>query len=283
MNIKNILKILAVALMAAAVTACSSSRKAGADSSATPKPGKVAPMRVNDVKSLADTYSAWTSFYAPFSMRLAQPVSFNFSGRATMERDKSIFLSMRVLGMEMASLYANNDSVFLADKFHRYLVAVPFKSLSGRTQLTLGDLQSLLLGQAFFPGRGRLDALNDAQSLFSPAHNGNETILTPRRLPEGATWYFTMDNTPALTKIVVEPDGADAFTMVFTDFVETVAGRAASMVGVDGKFKNKRLEAAIEWNMDKARWDDGRKASKPSYDGYRRLSLADLLTAMKSM
>ena len=275
----HILRLTAAALILASTAACSSHRNAGDAQSS--RPGKVAAMPVSEVAALADTYKPWTSLYAPFSMRLSKPVSFSFSGRATMERDKAILLSLRLLGMEVGSVYIDNDSAFVADKFRRYLVAVPFSAVSARTQLTLPDLQSLLLGRAFFPGSGTIDSGKGAAQQFSPARNGELTILTPRRMPEGATWYFTIDASPALTKLTVEPDGMDEFTVTFSDIVESIAGSVASDIRAQGTFKGKQLDASIEWNMGKAQWNGNRSCDKPDYSGYRRLTIAELLGALK--
>lgn len=278
----HILRLIVVALTVAATAACSSHRNGG-EAAQQSRPGKVAAMPVGEVAALANTYKPWTSLYAPFSMRLSKPMNFSFSGRATMERDKAILLSLRILGMEVGSVYIDNDSAFVADKFHRYLVAVPFSAVSARTQLTLPDLQSLLLGQAFFPGKGTIDTSKGAAQQFSPAHNGELTILTPRRMPEGATWYFTVDASPALTKLTVEPDGLDEFTVTFSDIAESLAGSVASDVRVQGAFKGKQLDATVEWNMGKAQWNGNRTCTKPDYSGYRRLSIAELLAALKKI
>lgn len=95
----------------------------------------------------------WTTLYAPVNVRLAKPMSLSLSGRATMKKDQYIHVSMRVLGMEVAALYLNSDSMFFVDKYHRYLFAEPLAELLGEryADLGVGDIQQIILGQKVLP------------------------------------------------------------------------------------------------------------------------------------
>ena len=259
---------------------CSSKKNAAAPAATSSKRPKVAALRNPEVSELAATYSPWTTFYAPFSMRLSKPVSFNISGRATMVRDQAIQLSMRMLGMEVAVAYINADSATIVDKFHKYIVSVPFPSIAGRTNLTVADLQNLLLGQAFYPGSGTITA-GEADAQFSMEKSGDTLILTPRRTPAGATWYFTVGPGPELKSMSVKPDGLETFMMTFSDIVAGAAGSVASSVEASGSFRDKELKAAVYWNMDKAKWNEPRTIGIPDYSGYKQLSVTDLIQALK--
>jgi len=267
----------AVALSAAS---CSSHKQAAAP---VVHPGKAPSMRVDRVQRIADTYSDWTSFYAPFSMRLEKPSRFSISGRATMEYGRNILLSMRVLGMEVGVVYIDSDSVLVADKFHHYLVALPFSSISSRTTLTLSDLQCLMLGRMFYPGQGCISGTDNPELLFSPAVEGDNLLLTPRRTPYGATWYFTADSSDVLSKLSVDVDGYGDIQVSFADVVRTVAGNAAGYVRATGTFASKNLAASIEWNLGRAEWNGKRRASKPDFSSYTRISPDALIKALKNL
>lgn len=105
----------------------------------------------------SDSYSgrasSWTTLYAPVNVTVDKPMSAGFSGRATMERDKYIHVSMRFIGMEVAAMYIDTDSVCFVDKYHKYVFAESLDNLLGSkySYLTIGDIQQIILGQKSIP------------------------------------------------------------------------------------------------------------------------------------
>ncbi len=274
-------RIFIILLLTITAASCSSNRQQASVPDA--HPGKAPAMRVDRVQQIADTYTAWTSFYAPFSMKLEKPAKFSISGRATMEYGKNIHMSLRILGMEVGVVYIDSDSAYVADKFHRYLVAVPFSAISGRTGLTVADLQSLMLGRIFYPGKGCIGNVYNASDLFSPANEGSNLLLTPRRTPQGATWYYTVNDIDALTGLSVEaPDYGD-INVTFSDVIQTVAGNAAARMDANGTVASKNISASSDWNLGRAQWNSSRTASRPDFSSYKRISTAALLKALKNL
>lgn len=272
--------ILIVAVMAVAIASCSSGRKVA---TAPGNAHKAPAMRVDRMQQIASAYQPWTSFYAPFSMKLDKPARFSVSGRATMEYGHSIHMSLRILGMEVGIVYIDSDSAFVADKFHRYVVAVPFSAISGRTGLTVADMQSLMLGRMFYPGKGSIDSIDNIVDLFSPATAGENILLTPRRTPHGATWYFTVNNLDALSALSVEADSYGDITVAFGDIIQTVAGNVAAHIDASGSIASKEFAASIEWNLGRAQWNGSRSAARPDFSSYQHISVAALLKALKNL
>ena len=95
----------------------------------------------------------WSNFYAPVTVEINRPLSLAVSGRASMENGKYIHLSMRFLGMEMAVVYIDADSVYFVDKYHHYLFAESLQKVLGSkyADMTIKDLQSFILGQKKIP------------------------------------------------------------------------------------------------------------------------------------
>lgn len=255
---------------------CSSQRKAVA-----PAQGRVPPKRTQQVASLAETYKPWRDVYMPFNCRIAQPMGVNLSGRATMVAGECIYLSLRVLGMEVGQVWIDRDSAFVAEKLGKTLVAEPLGRLTARTGLDINDLQALLLGQAFYPGTGALRDPAQASGLFSVVTDNGTMTMTPRRTPAGVTWYFTVNDALSLTGLVVEPDGYKPFTAKFGDPAETGAGRIATSVEVQGSLGAKNVQASVFWNASKSEWDRGASPSKPDWRGYRRMDARKMLDNMK--
>lgn len=240
------------------------------------------PSKAPEAVDLADTYRHWTSFYAPFSMELSQPLSFNLSGRATMVNGEAVNLSLRILGMEVAIVYIDKNEAILVDKFHKQYVKAPLASLTSRTDITLADLQAILLGQAVYPGKGALNSGMKPEKLFSMSPQDEGWIMTPKKANEKVTWYFTVVPGPRLSSLTVEPKGMEAIQATFSDFVEGLAGAVASEINVKGSFKSRKLNFSLEWNMGKAEWDGSRTASAPSVTGYKELSLEQIIKSLKN-
>lgn len=284
-SIHRLLPAVAAAFVMTILGACSSHRSSQTalpgESGANAAPAQSAKKNP-EVADLASTYSHWTSLYAPFSMQLKQPLSFNVSGRATMVNGQAINLSLRVLGMEVAIVYVDTDSAYLVDKFHKQFVAEPLAALTSRTDITIADLQAILLGQAVYPGKGPLKESYKPQNLFSIAGEGDSWVMTPKKTRAGATWYFTVAPGPVLTGLTVEPRGLDPIVARFSDFATALAGNIAQEISVEGKYKTRRLDFTLEWNMGRAEWDSSRTASAPKLEGYRRLSIDQILKSLKS-
>lgn len=104
-------------------------------------------------KRVATTFreqnDAWTTLYASVNVDMSKPMSMGCSGRLTMENDKYIHLSMRFIGMEVAVLYMDKDSIYFVDKYHKYFFAEPLDVILGETyrHLSIGDIQRIFLGQ----------------------------------------------------------------------------------------------------------------------------------------
>ena len=238
-------------------------------------------MNVPEVSTLAQTSSQWETFYAPFSFRCVQPTSLSVSGRATMVRDQYIYLSMRMMGFEVATVYVDRDSAFVADKYHKVYMAEPISSLTARTGITIGDIQDILMGRAFYPGKGTLCLVEEVQAYFSPMEQEDGIVLMPRRIPAGTSWFFTIDDSPELRRLTVEPDGLSPFMAEYGVAIIGDAGSVASSITIAGEVGDRPIEAMCQWNLEKAKWNEPVNEPSLSFRGYRRLSAAELMGALK--
>ena len=266
-------------LLAVVATACSSSRKAVSESST----GRtaVAPRAFAISSQLAETYKDWDDLYVPFSVELYHPISFGLSGRATMVRNKSIHLSMRILGLEMAVAYINQDSVWVVDKFHKYVCATSTSALLKKANFTVGDIQDMMLGRAFYPGTGTLKPSHETDRLFSVNERGDSTLLLPRKIPAGASWHYVLTPGPKLSVIDIALSSGPWLKFNFANIITTVAGSTASQLEVVGAADKLSMKASVEWNLKKAKWNEGRQDDWTPPTGYQRVSLASLIKALK--
>ncbi|MDE6301802.1 MAG: DUF4292 domain-containing protein [Muribaculaceae bacterium] len=269
--------VLVLVFAAAGVSSCSSHRN-----NSKSAPSRVVAKRSPQVGQLADTYRSWTDVYMPFSLRCSAPMSINLSGRATMVAGECIYISLRMLGLEVGQVWIDTDSVFVSEKLGKTLVAEPLERLTVRTGLGIRDLQALMLGQAFYPGSGALTDARKAASEFSVTTKDDNLIMTPRRTPEGAVWYFTVAPDLTLSELTVEPSGMKPFIALFSDFIDSEAGRMASSVSIEGAAASRNIDATLVWSPEKARWNQSDTPSKPSWRGYRRMTARDMLDALKN-
>lgn len=119
-----------------------------------------------------ETEMRWNDIYVPVKLELTEPSRMSISGRAIMVRDQSIYLSLRMIGMEVATVYIDRDSIFATEKMHKQMLAVGFDDALGK-RMTIGELQSLLLGDP----DGKTGKLPKALSYtVERQDNGNVTV-----------------------------------------------------------------------------------------------------------
>ena len=96
-------------------------------------------------KSLTSPTVEWTKASVPFKLNIEGNIS--PSGKVYMARGESIYISVKYIGMEVMSFYADNDSVFLYDKMQNVLVAdrLGNNPITGK-QMDVNQLQDLLFG-----------------------------------------------------------------------------------------------------------------------------------------
>lgn len=269
------------------LAACSTPRHSGSattDSSvpaatpATPRQGATPAERFS---SMTAAYGLWQDVQMPVRATLRSPFSISASGRLTMVRDRLIHISMRVLGMEVAVMQVTPDSIFVADKFHRYLIAESSERLTASTGLTVGDMQSALLGRAFLPGRGPATA--SMAPLLTLENDGEVLRIGPAEAPAGYSWRMSAtaldDGRIALSDMTVSVDGRKAPARAgFTPAPQlTAIGAVAEAVDLQATVAGKKIDARLTYSPDQARWNSGATPSLPTLRGYTRVSISTLL------
>lgn len=132
MKTSGILLSIAIAV-AMAATGCRSNRSAVDNAQTTP---------VERVET-----GKWKNLYVPVTMDIIKPMEFSCSGRATMVNGESIYLSMRMFGMEVGSFYATPDEAVLAMRApSKVAVEMPIFDRLQQSGLTFSDIQEALLG-----------------------------------------------------------------------------------------------------------------------------------------
>lgn len=242
--------------------------------------------------NLAASYAPWTSMSAPMKIEVSEPVRFSASGKAEMVKGQCISMVFRKIGIKVAELYVDRDSVMFVVKPLKIAYTESFARFSNSTGLTLDDLQSALLGQAFVPGRGTVGAGSLSAFTLAAAAGGTagedvvRWTMTPRRSPDEI--YFTAatpmpfgSEASRLEAVGVNAGGGVKFE--YSDFANTGAGLIGSRTNLRATFGGKSLSGSLRWTADRTDWNKPLTVGRPSIPvDYRRLDTAAMLRIIQN-
>lgn len=223
--------------------------------------------------SLEGSYGEWQTVKMPVTLNLNSPKSFNIGGTLTMERERSVHISFRFFGMEVASLMVTQDSIFATYKLDRIYFAESIRDLMGGFPATVGNLQDLMLGRPFVLGDGA-----PTLSRCRLSGNGASWTITPDFAPMGMSYDFTVDTpTGNVEKLTVNLPSRNPITAAYSDFSTSATGPLAGSTAIATRTSAAKLEGEIVLNPKKAEWnkDAGKSWSVPK--GYTRVRAEEIL------
>lgn len=208
----------------------------------------------NATKTPSRPVSEWHELQIPVRVSVKSPMSMSLSGRATMVRDSLINISMRVFGFEVAVVNITADSIFVVDKHNKYYFAEPLSSVMGSHQISVGQIQDLILGR-------------DTESLLLA------------RLAESPGTSDIQTN----TLLFRNPGSQEPVTVYFNDYVSTDFGPLASDVSISAPVRGMDISASLTWSAEDAKWNTAPRITfKAPGSGYRRLTVDRIRSFFKS-
>ena len=244
-------KLAYILLLAVVLAGCRSQKQTVVPSSDSAGFAALSPKKQHEV--VGKSFIPWQWAYIPANVALAEPASISGGGRLTMQRDSLIHLSLRVLGMEVAVLYADTDSVYAIDKFHKYYLAESLDRIMASSGLSLGDIQDMLLGQALPPANG--------------------SRMCTATLADGAVAALDFD--------LGRPDAT--LRCVYPAHEPTPAGPVATSTEIYGVKDDKKIAATIRLNLGSARWNSPRRVDFSQPKGYKRIHFDALLKSLRNL
>lgn len=265
--------LTALALGVLTLGACSSnpSRKG----SETPAQTVSLTARFNDIVT---RQKPWTSLQVPVKIKMSSPAGFSISGRAYMERGKRIYLSLRMLGIEIATADIEGDSVWVADKYHKRLVAEDIKSLMGGADITVADIQDLMLGRVFINGEGDLNSKSIKKVILS--ENGASWTMTPKKKIHGVGYRFTFDTDGNSLKGLSVATSGNVVNALYDNQFATPYGDFMQLIRVTGNAGKQKLDAKFTNTMKSAKWNV-KMPVRQDFSGYERINATKLLKSLK--
>lgn len=280
-TLKFLLFIFIVSLMSSCSTAQNQASSTGSASQAK-------ATQAFSTAAVVGAQETWQDVKMPITLNISSPVNFSASGTLTMQRDKNIHLSLKMLGFEVAVFYITPDTVYALDKYHQYIVKEPVRNLIKGFSASVGNLQSLILGKAFFPGAAF--GVDGGDALVLPTGDKDlpsSYVMTPNNQSAKApNCSFVIDAKPSprlLATIVAAPSNGPATTAQYSDFQTTsVAGEVPSTITVDAAGTEMgNISLSIDLRVARAKWNTGAASPWKIPSGYKPVSMADLMNAMR--
>lgn len=241
--------------------------------------------------ALTERYNgSWTDVRVPVELKLNSPTKVSVSGTATIVKDESIFLSLRFLGFEVVQLKITRDSLFAVDKFNKRYVAEDIKDILHGIDLTVGNVQHILLGQPFVAGNDVFGCNDFKRFSFSPAgDNLPEMWVMSSTVSAGVndaecSWVIDGFENPSLVGMLVSVPEIEREAMIYyKGIVPTSAGMVAGEISVSSQWGSRDISAEINWNLSKAKWNSGQSVDIRIPKGAQRISGSQLLRALEKL
>lgn len=283
---KNIVaSVLAVVLLLSAVS-CGSQKKNVESGSRVPVRSvsllTAADMSV-ELRKVVDSYGAWNRVRVPVTVALASPKNISISGTAIMERDKSVMISLKYFGFEIGSLYVEGDSITIVDKVHKSYVSENVRRFLSGFDLSVSNVQDLLFGRLFIVGRNNAD-FSSLKRCDMEIIDSDGWLLIPEAPSKTATYGFRFSPADVLSALICQTGENPPVTCTYLSAVATTAGTMSSAVTLDYKKGKSAIEASLEWNFKKARWNDDVELRRLSIGkDYKRLTSAEIAKLIQKL
>ena len=281
---KSFLPALAIIILTFALSGCGTKKQTGAAGQYQQTPENGFPASETYCKNVLGAYNEWTRVKLPVTVNLRQPKSISLSATATMERGKSITISLRFIGMEVGVLYLTSDSLLAIDKFNKVYVNEPLKPLLGGFPANISNVQDLLLGRPFLLGNE--NTLSSVMNKFEYKANADSDswILRPKSFPSGMEYEFAFHPISSLSSLTVKAGKHGPVTVFFTQAVSTPSGPMAPAVNIETQVGKTAIDASIKWNFQKARWGSDIDVKKPTIPrNAERIPASKLLKMLPSL
>lgn len=230
---------------------------------------------------LTEKNREWSQLSIPLKVEISSPSKLSVSGRVYMERDRYIYLSLRFLGMEMASMYVNSDSVYVTDKLNKRYLAENISDITAGASVTIGDIQDLLLGRVFINGSGTITPGMERDVIL--AQQSDVWTITPKKGIRGITYNFAIGNADNILRyMTIEAGGRKVKTEYSSPVDITDRGRFTSGTAIDTSIGSKQLAMNLKWTFSSAKWTISNTVMPPRNKNYTRIKADQLMKLFSS-
>lgn len=268
--------------MSISLIGCGSKKQAQSTSPAQ----TVTTFTAADTHKSLDAYSRpWDKLRMPLTVRLSQPKSVSISGTATMVRGKSLTLSFRVFGMEVAVLYLTQDSLLAIDKFHKRYVMEPLAPVLGGFPVNIDNVQDLLTGRPFLLGSDKTIAADASKFDIDVTSDSNIWTMIPKKMPSKVEYGFSFDSMLSLVALIVKVADKAPVDLTYSPAEQTPVGPFSPQIAIEAQAGKTAVAGTISYNFGKLKTDkavDDRPIQQPG-SNYERIPAKSLLKIVSSL
>ena len=151
---------------------------------------------------IANTFGSWRTLQTGGSIAVGGAKSLSSSMSMKMERGKSIYISVRPMGiMEVAKMVIKGDTLIVVDKIHKRYLCENVSLLTNGIPADVSTVQDIFLGRAFMLGKGTYS--NALASGFTLKMNGEKMVLAPEQQEDDFDYEFVFDKAYKILKTTV--------------------------------------------------------------------------------
>lgn len=232
-------------------------------------------------EALALSYKEWSEMSVPLKVELKSPAQFSASGKAYMRRGKDVYITIRMLGFEVATAYIDADSIRVADKFNKRYMAEPISKALAGADLTVADIQDVLLGRVFVNSKGTFGKSMLKSVELAEAATGDGLTITPKSKVAGASYSFSvLDNPLRLASLNVEAAGRTA-SCAYSSPELTASGVFMEVADIAATLGGKKINVALKWDFSNVKFEVSNSIRWKTPKNYKRLQAASLLKGLK--
>lgn len=221
----------------------------------------------------------WSRLQAPVKVSLLKPEKFSLSGRVYMVRDENIHFSMRFIGLEVAVVDITRDSVFVIDKYHKKYLAEPIAALLAGAEVSISDIQDILLGRAFINGDGNLS--KGSLKNVGLKKDGDTWSITPKKKIHGVEYSFIYNVADdVMNRLIVTADKRKVEAK-YDSPIETSSGRFMQTLGIETAAGKKLISVKVATTMKSVKWTFRDEVLTHDTEGYDRIGVKQILKLFK--
>lgn len=234
--------------------------------------------QVSHITKIANSFGAWTTLKAGGSVTIGGGKSLSSSMQIRMERGKSIYISVRPMGiMEVGRLVITGDTLLVIDKIHKRYILESTKLLTSGIPLNVGTLQDIFLGRAFILGSGTLNS--GMAGMVTLANVDGTYMVRPKEQYKGFEYDFKFDKNYRIKSLEVMPVVNSApvatYSVDYSDVKTSLAGYVATKVKMAMKIGKSPMSLALDYGG--FTWNDNVTIDTKIPANYTRVSGSGLL------
>lgn len=220
-------------------------------------------------------YPDWKDVSVNISVSVSAPSQLKVSGKATLVKNQSIDLSLRVFGMEMGRMLVTQDSIYAMVKPNKIYLQESLKDFLSSYTFNVANLQQLLLGEIFLAGATQVTPTDASQFRMEGFSDGWTAV--PKKQPKGVEYGFMIDIADNLRRLAGGNDRGQ-FAVDYTPYTsDNTAGGLAESTAISVTWGKNNIAGELRWRWDSARWNQGISSTWTTPKGFKRVRASELM------